>query len=72
MPHAIFTSPQIAGVGKMEQELRAAGVDYMVGRYSYEDTAMGPALEDHTGFVKILADRATPKILGCHILGTDA
>lgn len=72
MPHAVFTSPQIAGVGKTEQELRAAGIDYRVGRYSYGDTAMGIALEDRTGFVKILADRATDKILGCHILGTDA
>lgn len=72
MPHAVFTSPQIAGAGKTEQELRSAGVDYMVGRYSYIDTGMGLAIEDRTGFVKLLADRATHRILGCHILGTDA
>ena len=72
MPHAIFTSPQIAGVGKTEQELRAGKAPYLVGRYNYIDTAMGQALEDRTGFVKILAAPDTGKILGCHILGTDA
>jgi dihydrolipoamide dehydrogenase len=72
MPHAIFTSPQIAGVGKTEQELRAAGVDYTVGRHAYFDTAMGKAIEDRDGFVKILVDRTTRRILGCHILGHDA
>ena len=72
MPHAIFTSPQIAGVGKTEQELRAAQVTYRVGRYNYIDTAMGEALEDRSGFVKILVAPDTGKILGCHILGTDA
>lgn len=72
MPHAVFASPQIAGVGKTEQELREAGVDYAVGRHEYYETAMGKAIEDRTGFVKILADPATRKILGCHILGHDA
>lgn len=72
MPHAIFTSPQIAGVGKTEQQLHEAGVPYAVGRYEYIDTGMGQALEDRTGFVKILAHSETRKILGCHILGTDA
>ncbi len=72
MPHAIFTSPQIAGVGKTEQELKAQKADYLVGRYEYANTGMGQAIEDRTGFVKILADRSTARILGCHILGTDA
>lgn len=72
MPHAIFSSPQIAGVGKTEQELRAENADYAVGRYKYSDTAMGDAIEDQEGFVKILVDRATKKILGCHIMGTEA
>ncbi len=72
MPHAIFGSPQIAGVGKTERELRAERADYVVGRYNYIDTAMGEAIEDRTGFVKILLDGKTRKILGCHIMGTDA
>lgn len=72
MPHAIFSSPQIAGVGKTEQQLRNEKADYMVGRYNYIDTAMGRAIEDRTGFVKILVDKKTLKILGCHIMGSDA
>lgn len=73
MPHAIFTSPQVAGVGKTEQELRSEKVDYyFVGRYEYIDTAMGKAIEDGSGFVKILADRKTKRVLGCHIMGSDA
>jgi len=72
MPHAIFGAPQIAGVGKTEQELRAAKTPYRIGRWNYIDTAMGKALEDQAGFVKILADPETGRILGCHILGTDA
>ncbi len=72
MPHAIFSSPQIAGVGKTEQQLRAEGADYMIGRYKFIDTGMGQAIEDRTGFVKILVDGKTKKILGCHIMGTDA
>jgi mycothione reductase len=72
MPHAIFTSPQIAGVGKTEQELRSDKADYVVGKHRYIDTAMGKAIEDRSGFVKILADAKTKRILGCHIMGSDA
>ncbi len=72
MPHAIFSSPQIAGVGKTEQQLRTEKVDYAVGKQNYIDTAMGQAIEDRSGFVKILADKNSKKILGCHIMGSDA
>jgi dihydrolipoamide dehydrogenase len=73
MPHAIFSSPQVAGVGKTEQQLKKEGkVDYVVGKYRYIDTAMGHAIEDRTGFVKFLLERDTGKILGCHIMGSDA
>ncbi len=72
MPHAIFTSPQIAGVGKTEQELRREKADYLVGKHEYINTAMGKAIEDSTGFVKILVDKKTKRILGCHIMGSDA
>jgi len=71
IPHAIFSSPQIASVGKTEQELKASGTDYLVGRWNYINTGMGKAIEDQTGFVKFLIDRSL-KILGCHIIGTDA
>lgn len=72
MPHAIFTSPQIAGVGRTEQELRAEKANYLVGKYNFKDTGMGMALQDQTGFVKLLLDRESRKILGCHIMGPDA
>jgi dihydrolipoamide dehydrogenase len=71
MPHAIFSSPQIAGVGKTEGELREEDVDYQVGRYSYEDTGMGLAMKEKDGFVKVLASE-DGEILGCHIIGPHA
>src|SRR3990167_5863388 len=72
MPHAIFSSPQIAGVGLKEQDLKQRKIKYAIGRYNYIDSGMGLALQDNEGFVKIFADKKTRKILGCHILGTDA
>ncbi|MBS3101862.1 dihydrolipoyl dehydrogenase [Candidatus Woesearchaeota archaeon] len=72
MPHAIFTSPQIAGVGYTERELKEKKISYAIGKYSYMNTGMGLALQDKDGFVKILAHKKTRKILGCHIIGTDA
>ncbi len=72
MPHAVFSSPQIAGVGERQQDLDVRKANYVVGKYFYRDTGMGVALQDKTGFVKVYADRKTKKILGCHIIGTDA
>ena len=72
MPHAIFSSPQVAAVGLTEQELKKNGLDYQKSVYSYIDTAMGEALEDKDGFVKFLVEKETRKILGCHIIGTEA
>jgi dihydrolipoamide dehydrogenase len=72
MPHAIFTSPQIAGVGKTEQQLISEKKQYFVGKWRYYDTGMGKAIEDSTGFVKLLLDKESLHILGCHIMGTDA
>jgi mycothione reductase len=72
MPHAIFSSPQIAGVGSTEQELKKKGIDYQKSVYPYIQTAMGEALEDKDGFVKFLVEKESRKILGCHIIGTDA
>uniref|UniRef100_UPI001083ADD1 dihydrolipoyl dehydrogenase n=1 Tax=Halorhabdus rudnickae TaxID=1775544 RepID=UPI001083ADD1 len=71
MPHAVFTEPQVAGVGKTEAELAAAGQEYVVGRQSLPDTPMGRAKKLEHGFVKVLA---TPdgEILGCHMLGEEA
>jgi|TARA_Y100000310_G_scaffold124950_2_gene123757 dihydrolipoamide dehydrogenase len=70
MPHAIFSSPQVAGVGLREQDLK--GKNATVGKYQYISTGMGIALQDNEGFCKIFADRKTRKILGCHIMGSEA
>ncbi len=72
MPHAIFTHPQVASVGKTEEELKQAGVDYIVGLNPYAQSAMGMALCADHGFVKILIDRKTRRILGAHIIGPEA
>ena len=72
MPHALFTSPQIAGVGMTEEELSEKGVSYVVGRYEYKHTGMGKSINATTGFVKFLVERKSRKILGCHMIGPDA
>ncbi len=71
MPHAVFTSPQIAGVGETEQELEESGVDYRKSVYNYADTGMGMALKERHGFVKVMASK-NGEILGVHIMGPEA
>jgi dihydrolipoamide dehydrogenase len=72
MPHAIFASPQVAGVGLTEREANQHGIDYAVASYDYHNTAYGSSIEDRDGFVKVLAERESGEILGAHIIGTDA
>ncbi len=72
IPHAVFSHPQVASVGATEQQLRGEGIDYVVGRRDHGGTAYGWAMEDSTGFCKILADPETRKILGAHIIGPQA
>lgn len=72
VPHAVFTYPQVAGVGKTEDELEKEGADFVRGFCRYEDTAMGMARQSDHGFVKILIDRVDKKILGAHIIGDEA
>ncbi len=72
MPHAVFTNPQIAGVGKTEDELRAAGTPYTIGIAEYKNTAMGEAYQERAGYVKALASADKQTILGCHIIGPQA
>ncbi len=72
VPHAVFTNPQIAAVGFTEMEARSAGVDVMVSTQRYGDIAYGWALEDTTSFCKLIADRATRKLVGAHIIGPQA
>jgi dihydrolipoamide dehydrogenase len=72
IPNVVFTYPEIASVGKTEEELKAAGIAYNAGKFPF--TANGRAKVNLTtdGFVKILADAKTDRVLGVHILGPDA
>ena len=72
MPHAIFSSPQVAGVGLREQDLKNMSINYYKSVYPYIKTAMGEAIEDKEGFVKFLVNKTDKRILGCHIIGSDA
>ncbi|TYQ14244.1 UNVERIFIED_ORG: mycothione reductase [Gordonia westfalica J30] len=72
VPAAVFTHPQIASVGLTEDEARDAGYDITVKVQAYGDVAYGWAMEDTTGFCKVIAERGTGKILGTHIIGPQA
>ena len=72
IPYAVFGSPQIASFGPTENELREAGVAYLVKVQQYGDIAYGWAMEDEHGFCKVLADATTKQILGAHIYGYQA
>ena len=72
VPSAVFTDPQIASVGRTEAQCRAMGLDYVVKIQDYGDVAYGWAMEDTTGFCKLIADRRTGKLLGAHIMGPQA
>ncbi len=69
--HAVFSSPQVAGVGKTEQELKREGTPYKVGKAELKDTGMGGALQEN-GLAKVLTDETGEKILGVHIVGSQA
>jgi dihydrolipoamide dehydrogenase len=72
IPNVVYTYPEIASVGKTEEELKEAGIDYRTGKFPF--TANGRAKANLTteGFVKILADARNDRVLGVHIMGADA
>ncbi|GAA1356417.1 mycothione reductase [Catellatospora bangladeshensis] len=72
VPSAVFSSPQIASVGLTEEQARERGVRYVAASQAYASIAYGWAMEDTTGFAKVLADPATGLILGAHIIGPQA
>ncbi len=72
IPAVVYTWPEVAGVGRTEEQLKAAGIDYRVGKFPFTANGRARAMGSTDGFVKILADRATDRILGCHIIGPDA
>ncbi len=72
IPNVVYTFPEIASVGKTEEELKAAGVAYSTGKFPFSANARARANLATEGFVKILADAKTDRVLGVHILGPDA
>jgi len=69
IPWVIYTSPEIAWVGKTEQQLQADGVDYRAGQFPFTANGRARAMGDTRGLVKMLADRRTDRILGVHMIG---
>ena len=72
IPGVIYTTPEVANVGKTEEELKDAGIDYKVGKFSFMGNGRAKAVFQGEGFVKILADATTDRILGCHLIGPAA
>jgi mycothione reductase len=72
VPAAVFSSPQIASVGLTEEQAKAKGIRYVTASQAYASIAYGWAMEDTTGFAKLLADPATGQLLGAHIIGPQA
>ncbi len=72
IPSVIYTHPEVAAVGKTEQELKADGIDYQTGVFPFQASGRALAADDSEGLVKIIADKQTDRILGCHIVGPSA
>jgi dihydrolipoamide dehydrogenase len=72
IPNVIYTYPEVASVGKTEEELRESGVAYNVGKFPFTANPRAKVNQQTDGFVKILADAKTDRVLGVHIVGPDA
>ena len=72
IPSVVYTAPEVASVGKTEEELKAAGVEYRVGKFPFTANGRARAMLHTDGLVKVLADKATDKVLGVHIVGYGA
>ncbi len=72
VPTVVYTDPEVASVGKTEEELKDAGVDYKVGKFPFSANSRAKTNHETDGFVKILADAKSDRVLGCHIIGVEA
>ncbi|RLQ89083.1 dihydrolipoyl dehydrogenase [Notoacmeibacter ruber] len=72
IPSVVYTEPEVASVGKTEEELKDEGVEYNVGKFNYSANGRARAMLTTDGFVKVLADKKTDRVLGVHILGHNA
>jgi dihydrolipoamide dehydrogenase len=72
IPAVVYTAPEVASVGKTEEELKAAGIAYKIGKFPFTANARAKTIAATDGFAKIIADAATDKVLGVHIIGPEA
>lgn len=72
IPGVVYTQPEVASVGKTEEELKSAGVNYKVGKFPFTANGRARAMQAMDGFVKVLADKDTDRVLGVHIIGLGA
>jgi dihydrolipoamide dehydrogenase len=72
IPNVVYTNPEVASLGKSEEELKAEGVAYAIGKFPFTANGRARAMRHTEGFVKILADAATDRVLGGHIVGFGA
>jgi len=72
VPSVVYTWPEVASVGKSEEDLKKAGVDFKVGKFPFSANSRAKTNHETDGFVKILADAKSDRILGCHIIGVGA
>ena len=72
IPGVIYTTPEVASIGKTEEQLKELNIKYKVGKFSFMANSRAKAIDDTDGFVKILADEKTDKVLGAHLIGPHA
>ena len=72
IPSVVYTHPEVASVGKTEDELKAAGVQYKIGKFPFTANARAKTIAEKDGLVKLIADAKTDRVLGCHIIGPEA
>ena len=72
IPGVIYTTPEVASIGKTEEQLKEKNINYKIGKFSFMANSRAKAIDDAEGFVKILADANTDKVLGAHLIGPHA
>jgi dihydrolipoamide dehydrogenase len=72
IPGVVYTAPEVASIGQTEEELKAAGIAYNIGKFPFTANGRARAMGETEGFVKLLADTATDRLLGAHIIGPEA
>ena len=72
IPGVVYTSPEVASIGKTEEQLKEKNIKYKIGKFSFMANSRAKAIDEAEGFVKILADKKTDRVLGAHIIGPHA